>query len=242
MQSSGRIYSCDEFQPASWIEGGVSITGQGGRAGTTYCAPSSWKCQPGEDGIGSEQNWQGTIHGFLGSHLEARLVADGQDVDFDTPARFWFAYNILPGEDWAVRVTTANGDPNEDFRNRVHPNPSFRRSITDNTRTAISFIPNANGSLAIGLLNGEVFRTHERGAKHRARKRARDLVLSENDANLTGSNDTAKNQPWFVDPKSIIHPYRRLTNIPLQAHHCGRCQPCTEYLRPSDPTRSRRCY
>lgn len=28
LQESGRIYSCDEFPPASWVEGGVGTPGQ----------------------------------------------------------------------------------------------------------------------------------------------------------------------------------------------------------------------
>ncbi|KAF9696769.1 hypothetical protein EKO04_005748 [Ascochyta lentis] len=43
LQSSGRKYTCDEFPPASWIEGGVGLAGSG-LAGTTYCAPWAFKC------------------------------------------------------------------------------------------------------------------------------------------------------------------------------------------------------
>jgi chitinase len=75
LQSSGRKYTCDEFPPASWIEGGVGLGGAG-LPGTTYCAPWAFKCGDDTDARGSEQTWQGFIHGFLGGHLEAQLVIE----------------------------------------------------------------------------------------------------------------------------------------------------------------------
>lgn len=62
-QPSGHRYSCDEFPPASFIEGGDGVAGQGvlrgnGTAGNAYFAPLSAKC-PEYDQRGSEQNWQG---------------------------------------------------------------------------------------------------------------------------------------------------------------------------------------
>lgn len=57
LQSSGCKYSCDEFPPASWIEGGVGIMGSGNNLpGTTYCAPWAYKCDDETDARGSGQN------------------------------------------------------------------------------------------------------------------------------------------------------------------------------------------
>jgi hypothetical protein len=64
-QRSGRRYSCDEFPPASWVEGGVGMQGYdidegAGQPGLTICAPIAFKCG-GQRGISSEQNWYVTI-------------------------------------------------------------------------------------------------------------------------------------------------------------------------------------
>jgi chitinase len=88
LQSSGRMYSCDEFPPASFIEGGIGLQGQEGLPGTTMCAPIALKCDDEHDARGSEQNWQGFIHGYLGAHLEAGVVADNKDPTVNTPIVF----------------------------------------------------------------------------------------------------------------------------------------------------------
>jgi hypothetical protein len=83
---SGLKYSCDEFPPASWIEGGIGYAapvpeGQGGR-GNTFCAPIAFGCTDGGDapqfrGTGSEQNWQGRIHGDLSRFLGKGTKSSG---------------------------------------------------------------------------------------------------------------------------------------------------------------------
>ncbi|KAI0097347.1 glycoside hydrolase family 55 protein [Nemania sp. FL0031] len=57
-------YSCDEFPPATWIEGGNNIDGTG--PSETRCAPI--RC-PRAAGVKAEQNWQASSHGMLRNKL-----------------------------------------------------------------------------------------------------------------------------------------------------------------------------
>lgn len=76
---SGRYYSCDEFPPAPWVEGGNGTKGRNtspegdGDGGFTRCAPMAYNCprinRQGAAGTLSEQNWQGLIHGHLRTKL-----------------------------------------------------------------------------------------------------------------------------------------------------------------------------
>lgn len=216
---SGRIYSCDEFPPASWIEGGVGITGTNdARAGTTYCAPISYSCA-GSSGTGSEQNWQGSIHGFLGAHLEAKLASDGyvigQDFDWNSAVAFRFVYESHEAEGWAARIVT--DDLAAGIFQQVSPNTPFtRRDGASSKRSVIEFHPNGNGSLAIQLQNGEVFHTHERGGERRARLRARQLALEGNSKDDSSVNNKTEISTWFVASATSFH---KLANIAFQAHH-----------------------
>lgn len=218
LQSSGRMYSCDEFPPASWIEGGVGL-GATAQSGTTYCAPWAYKCDDETDARGSEQNWQGFIHGFLGAHLEARLSADGKDFgrDYgeDNPIAFRFRYELLsPDVTWAARVVMDSGDTAYD---RITPGTPFqRRSPSSGTRPVISFVPNGNGSMGIELSNGEVFRTHERGAERRALKRVRELVGRDVDQDDSNVSNKTESPQWYVFTIFI----EMLNHLSFQAHYC----------------------
>jgi hypothetical protein len=58
---SQRVYSCDEFPPASFVEGGIGLPnskipeGNNGK-GTTFCAPIGSNCGGGTK-VMSEQDW-----------------------------------------------------------------------------------------------------------------------------------------------------------------------------------------
>jgi len=193
LQSSGRKYTCDEFPPASWIEGGVGIAGSG-LAGTTYCAPWAFKCNDDTDARGSEQNWQGFIHGFLGAHLEARLVNNGVRFTVDNPVAFRFHWEVQsPDVTWAARINM-DREHETDTLKEVNPGTPFqRRDKKDASRSVIQFLPNGNDSLAIELTNGEVFRKHERGSERRALERVRNLALR--DVARTSSDASNKTEP-----------------------------------------------
>ena len=202
LQPSGRRYTCDEFPPASWIEGGVGIA-PWGHAGTTYCAPASARCGNNFNARGSEQVWQGQIHGYLGTELE--LGVAGQNPTQNTPIGFRFEYNTHNPANfhpWAARVRTL-GATTERY---VIPGTHWRRSEKEESFTAIEFHPIGNGSLAIALPNGEVFRTHEPGEFHRGLHRLRELA--RRDSEVAGTKvatpeeilpvNKTKDIEWFV--------------------------------------------
>lgn len=196
LQSSGRKYTCDEFPPASWIEGGVGIVGTtDARAATTYCAPWAFKCDSETDARGSEQNWQGWIHGFLGGHLEARLVADDVDYDYNTPIAFRFRYaDESPTVTWAARIAMSGG---ANILSEINPGTPFqRRSKIGMDRLVTNFIPNGNGSMAIELPNGEVHRTHERGAVRQALKRVRQLTIDAVEQRSSDVSNKTQSLEW----------------------------------------------
>ncbi|KAF1942659.1 hypothetical protein EJ02DRAFT_511607 [Clathrospora elynae] len=174
-QPSGRGYSCDEFPPASWIEGGDGVNRQS--AGTTYCAPIAMPCGNAFNARGSEQNWQGSVHGYLGGHLEVEARALGPYND-DMPIAFQFVRVNSPLDIWAARVEfDDSGFPGGRGWDPVHPGTTFvRRADEKVERHATQFVPTGNGSLAIVLSNGEVFHGHEPTALQRAVKRSEELI------------------------------------------------------------------
>ncbi|RDA83937.1 hypothetical protein CP532_3642 [Ophiocordyceps camponoti-leonardi (nom. inval.)] len=81
---SGRQYACDEFPPASWIEGGNGPGNRSVRAdddwiGTpanTYCVPQmvSTDCKETYPGVHSERDWQATADRMLRARLLQQTV------------------------------------------------------------------------------------------------------------------------------------------------------------------------
>ena len=169
------MYSCDEFPLASWIEGGVGVNGQ--TPGTTYCAPLAWSCDDESDARGSEQNWQGFVHKYLGSELEvqAKSVPQSIAVSMHTPVAFRFRVTPDAQDTWAARIEW-DGVGRRNWR-AVTPGTPFTRRDDDEEveRHTSHFVPTGNGSMAIVLPNGEVFHTHERRAVERAVKRSAEL-------------------------------------------------------------------
>jgi chitinase len=179
-QPSGRIYSCDEFPPASWIEGGVGFNGQ--TPGTTYCAPIAMRCDGEHDARGSEQNWQGFVHGYLGAELEVQARTsypqNGQ-VSVHPPVAFQFVATPDAQDTWAARVVW-DGVGRRNWQAVTPGTPFVRRDDDEEVeRHASHFVPTGNGSMAIVLPNGEVFHTHERRAVQRAVKRSTELRWEE---------------------------------------------------------------
>jgi chitinase len=182
-QDSGRMYSCDEFPPASWIEGGHGIGGTPTAAqGTTYCAPIAVVCLGDDDARGSEQNWQGSIHKVLSTVLETRIGPDGDNLqyDVDTPIAFRFTTSTQPNNVvWAARVLTDYGGvANQQERK---PGTHWQRRSDDSQPAEILLVPieNGNGSSAIHLSNGEVFRPHEHKSLDPLLHRIRQLARRE---------------------------------------------------------------
>jgi chitinase len=111
-------YSCDEFPPAAWIEGGVGTPGVGtpegdGTDGNTYCAPIADGCGGTGTGTASEQNWQGTIHGRLKSILRKKIKAlRGNNPKSDEAVAFKFRTATYVTQGHAARVYFRQGNNN----------------------------------------------------------------------------------------------------------------------------------
>lgn len=63
-------YTCDEFPPATWIEGGSGFTAPEASAEEAQTRCAAFRCG-GTRGIKAEQNWQATAHNALQSSLKA---------------------------------------------------------------------------------------------------------------------------------------------------------------------------
>ncbi|KAJ0164374.1 hypothetical protein CTA2_1157 [Colletotrichum tanaceti] len=82
-------YSCDEFPPATWIEGGSGLNSPeaGLQDAETRCA--AMRCGKGTNGasVKAEQDWQGVSHGRLREQLlfliNCRQNTYGHFPDFD---------------------------------------------------------------------------------------------------------------------------------------------------------------
>lgn len=81
---SKRRYTCDEFPPATWVQGGAGF-GATSEKGYTRCAPQLY-CAGGAT---SEQDWQGDSHNKLRVQLEnmaqeklGRILSDMEVVEF----------------------------------------------------------------------------------------------------------------------------------------------------------------
>lgn len=123
-------------------------------------------------------------------HLEARTSTDDATPDVDQLIAFRFHYEDQdPDVAWAARIAM-DGEAETGTLRQVTPSTPFqRRSKINATRAVINFFPNGNGSLAIDLSNGEVFRTHERGTERRGLKRVRELVLQDSEQNGSDVSD-----------------------------------------------------
>lgn len=104
-------YSCDEFPPATWVEGGEGLNGNG--PSHTRCAAIS--CE-GATGTKAEQNWQGLAHGVLRQQLES--LTDGlNDPHFQAHRSiifFRFSYNDDGADATPARITVTNHAGNSD--------------------------------------------------------------------------------------------------------------------------------
>lgn len=119
-QRSGLQYSCDEFPPAAWVEGGSGTLGQNvqpegdGGPVQTYCAAIRI-CIKGQ-GLASEQNWQGNLHAKLSDELKSQYsTATGAAPGDGDTASFSIRLVNNPGSGIAGRVRwfNANGGVDE---------------------------------------------------------------------------------------------------------------------------------
>ncbi|KAI1810628.1 pectate lyase superfamily protein-domain-containing protein [Poronia punctata] len=134
---SGRIfeysnirYTCDEFPPATWVEGGDGASG--GSPSNTRCAALSCSTIGATVPIKAEQNWQGLSHGLLRQALvEAVLNKPGY-----VPSQSIVLFRFMPENDGAdgvaarIAVVYDDGSSNEepDIRNVYQNGPIRKRS------------------------------------------------------------------------------------------------------------------
>ncbi|KAH3998458.1 hypothetical protein HBI56_205010 [Parastagonospora nodorum] len=237
LQESGRIYTCDEFPPASWVEGGVGTPGQNnpegdGGPGTTFCAPMSRTCAANQaadphDGRGSEQDWQGIIHGKLGATLTAIIGEEGnrlgQDYDDNSGIAFLFRAIANVNHPSAARVYY---EDNGEYRDSINPGTSFRRrSLEEEGMLAnatllsaenldqadlesmgfvsIDFVPNDSGSLTIKLPNGKQLAADDQEAYTDAIKSGMtNTTFTAYDYNSFASNSTSAHAPLLESESS----------------------------------------
>jgi chitinase len=130
---------------------------------TTFCAPIARSpCDNEHDARGSEQNWQGFVHRYLGAELkrQAEATYGRTEVSSHTPVAFRFVTTPNARDIWATRIEW-DGDGRRNWQ-PVTPGTSFRRlDDEDVKRHAAHFVSIGNGSIAIVLPNGEVFHTYE---------------------------------------------------------------------------------
>lgn len=100
-RESGLYYSCDEFPPAKWVEGGVGLLNPpnpppnegSGQPGFTRCAPAKYCTSSAA--IDGEQDWQSYVHSTLRGRLEKfareQLKLNNQQVRLsDQVVQFFF--------------------------------------------------------------------------------------------------------------------------------------------------------
>lgn len=76
-------YSCDEFPPATWVEGGngAGLTGNVPSGGNAFTRCAAIRCAKGTK---AEQDWQGSSHGRLRQLLK-KLVQDANKASPNNP-------------------------------------------------------------------------------------------------------------------------------------------------------------
>ena len=118
-QRSGLQYSCDEFPPASWIEGGDGFQGSGTWRANTICAAIRI-CKKGQS-VNGEQNWQGALHGILRKKLldAIREANGGVAPDKNSPATFVFNMVNEPRNNIAGRVGLIPQNSPDDVTDKI---------------------------------------------------------------------------------------------------------------------------
>lgn len=96
-------YTCDEFPPATWIEGGSGSSAPEAAAMDSETRCAAFRCDKTR-GVKAEQNWQATAHNTLQSSLKAVInrrnnAATPREFDWyrakDSIVFFEFRYNIV---------------------------------------------------------------------------------------------------------------------------------------------------
>ncbi|EGO56022.1 hypothetical protein NEUTE1DRAFT_117997 [Neurospora tetrasperma FGSC 2508] len=116
-------YSCDEFPPATWVEGG---------SGETYLNVSQTRCAAIRCAADAkaEQDWQASAHGRLREALEQLASSDPQYVRYKSIILFTLMRDTLPWDGIAARITVMlDNGPEEKF---IYQNGPDKRSAGRN--------------------------------------------------------------------------------------------------------------
>ncbi|KAK4203018.1 pectate lyase superfamily protein-domain-containing protein [Triangularia verruculosa] len=151
-------YTCDEFPPATWIEGGNGSPAPEAypMVGETRCA--AFRCDRTR-GVKAEQNWQATAHNALQSSLKAVInrrnrAATPQEFDWyrakDSIVFFEFRYDIVRNfaDGVAARVFT--------YTTRGQNPPAVEKKISQAKRDLLSVNATAEG-MSSAELDREAF-------------------------------------------------------------------------------------
>ncbi|KYK61874.1 Pectin lyase fold/virulence factor [Drechmeria coniospora] len=135
IRNSSIRYSCDEFPPATWVEGGN---------GWDRNTPSNTRCAAiaceGATGVKAEQNWQGLAHGRLRIELQ-NLARTHPGYN---PARsiifFRFLFNNDGADDVAARVIVMKdiGTSDELISDNVIPQQKRSVAAVNSTLTSLT--------------------------------------------------------------------------------------------------------
>jgi hypothetical protein len=116
LEYSGVKYTCDEFPPATFIQGGAG-QGTGAYAAETRCA--GFRCPKSMNGKDSEQNWQANGHNKL-----RRVLQDTAQkclplwTQADEPLMFFFRMRNVEDQ-IPVRIIEADSGGDEDIQDWV---------------------------------------------------------------------------------------------------------------------------
>lgn len=126
VERSGVKYTCDEFPPATWIQGGSGL--QNAEPSYTRCA--GFRCRRSEGGRDAEQNWQAVGHDQLRRSLKdlAERCLPTWTVTSDSPLIFYFRM-VNEENDTPVKIYEA--DSSTDTENELATTPLGTRSTRE---------------------------------------------------------------------------------------------------------------
>ncbi|KAI0911199.1 glycoside hydrolase family 55 protein [Ustulina deusta] len=148
--SSNIQYSCDEFPPATWVEGGNNID---------ESDPSETRCAPircgNARGVKAEQNWQATSHAILRTRLQdiiERRLADFPSYGDHNSIAFFKLMTANMNDGIAAYVFVYDDDEMTQFRAMVRAANGTESLVSANdssvsTSELLMGMPNDLGSL-----------------------------------------------------------------------------------------------
>ena len=166
-------YSCDEFPPATWVEGGsgVGVLGNGANPGDAITRCAAMRCGAGAK---SEQDWQATAHLLLRYELMRRTtlqeeVAPGKFPNYNRNSVIFFRFRRINTSNGIAARIYSYADPSltQQLFNSPKDIPQAKRSIDDEARynrwadtvTIDELIASGNGTMHLIHANDTVSET-----------------------------------------------------------------------------------